>query len=104
MSAIIGKNVISGAAFAFSHLETAWKVTPNFCASSSWLNPLFFLYFNIFAAKTIFTFFNEKYHLTKPTILRTIDYINEHTNRKISYRNYCLEDLLKSLKDGDFNE
>ena len=46
----------------------------------------------------------EKYHLTKPTILRTIDYINEHTNREISYRNYCLEDLLKSLKDGDFNE
>ena len=46
----------------------------------------------------------KKYHLTKPTILRTIDYINEHTNRKISYRNYCLEDLLKSLKDGDFNE
>ena len=46
----------------------------------------------------------EKYHLTKPTILRTIDYINAHTNRKISYRNYCLEDLLKSLKDGDFNE
>jgi membrane-associated protease RseP (regulator of RpoE activity) len=46
----------------------------------------------------------EKYHLTKPTILRTIDYINEHTNRKISYHNYCLEDLLKSLKDGDFNE
>ena len=56
MSAIIGKNVISGAAFAFSHLETAWKVTPNFCASSSWLNPLFFLYFNMFTAKTIFTF------------------------------------------------
>ena len=46
----------------------------------------------------------EKYHLTKPTILRTIDYINEHTNHKISYHNYCLEDLLKSLKDGDFNE
>ena len=46
----------------------------------------------------------QKYHLTKPTILRTIDYINEKTNRNISYNNYNLKDLLKSLKDGDFNE
>lgn len=45
-----------------------------------------------------------KHHLTKPTILSTIDYINEHTNRTIGYDNYCLEDLIKSLKDGDFNE
>ncbi len=46
----------------------------------------------------------QKYHLTKPTILRTIDYINAHTHHKISYNNYNLSDLLKSLKDGDFNE
>ena len=46
----------------------------------------------------------EKYHLTKPAILRTIDYINENTSHKISYNNYTLDDLLKSLKDGDFNE
>ena len=45
-----------------------------------------------------------KYHLEKPTILKTIDYINEKTNRNISYQNYNLDDLLKSLKDGDFNE
>ena len=45
-----------------------------------------------------------KYHLEKPTILKTIDYINERTNRNISYQNYNLDDLLKSLKDGDFNE
>ena len=44
------------------------------------------------------------FHLEKPTILRTIDYINEKTNRNISYQNYNLDDLLKSLKDGDFNE
>ena len=31
----MGKKEISGAAFAFSHLETAWKVTPNLFASSS---------------------------------------------------------------------
>ena len=36
--------------------ETAWNVTPIFCANSSWLKPLFFLYFNIFAAKIIFMF------------------------------------------------
>jgi energy-coupling factor transport system ATP-binding protein len=47
--------------------------------------------------------YNE-FHLTKPTILRTIDYINQHTNYKIGYDNYNLSDLLKSLKDGDFNE
>ena len=46
----------------------------------------------------------QKYHLTKPTILRTIDYINEQTNRNIGYDNYNLNDLLKSLKEGDFNE
>ena len=46
----------------------------------------------------------EEYHLTKPTILKTIDYINEKTNRNISYNNYNLNDLLKSLKDGDFDE
>ena len=46
----------------------------------------------------------EEFHLTKPTILKTIDYINEHTNYKIGYDNYNLNDLLKSLKDGDFNE
>ena len=46
----------------------------------------------------------KKYHLTKPTILRTIDYINEHTKHNIDYNNYTLTDLLKSLKAGDFNE
>ena len=46
----------------------------------------------------------QKYHLTKPTILKTIDYLNEHTSHKISYHNYNLKDLLKSLKEGDFNE
>ena len=46
----------------------------------------------------------KKHHLTKPTILKTIDYINEKTNRNISYNNYTLNDLLKSLKEGDFNE
>ena len=51
-------------------------------------------------------FINEyqKYHLTKPTILKTIDYINEKTNRNISYNNYNLSDLLESLKDGEANE
>ena len=53
--------------------------------------------------KELFTNEYQKYHLTKPTILRTIDYINEQTNRNISYNNYNLNDLLKSLKDGDFN-
>ena len=46
----------------------------------------------------------KKYNLTKPTILRTIDYINEKTNRHIDYKNYNLNDLLKSLKDGDLDE
>lgn len=46
----------------------------------------------------------KKYSLTKPTILKTIDYINEKTNRNISYKNYTIDDLLKSLEDGDFNE
>lgn len=46
----------------------------------------------------------KNYHLTKPTILKTIDYINEKTNRKIDYNNYTLDDLLRSLKAGDFNE
>ena len=52
----------------------------------------------------LFTSQYEKFHLTKPTILKTIDYINEKTNRNISYNNYNLFDLLESLKDGDFNE
>ena len=52
----------------------------------------------------LFTNEYQKYNLTKPTILRTIDYINEKTKRNISYQNYTLDDLLKSLKDGDFNE
>ena len=34
-----------------------------------------------------------KYHLEKPTILKTIDYINEKTNRNISYQNYNLDVL-----------
>lgn len=46
----------------------------------------------------------QKYSLTKPTILKTIDYINEKTNRNIGYNNYTLNDLLKSLEDGDINE
>ena len=45
----------------------------------------------------------KKYHLTKPTILKTIDYINSNTKYKIDYNNYNLNDLLKSLKAGDFN-
>lgn len=46
----------------------------------------------------------KKYNLTKPTILRTIDCINEKTNRHIGYKNYTLNDLLKSLKEGDLDE
>ena len=46
----------------------------------------------------------KNYSLTKPTILKTIDYINKKTNRNISYNNYTIEDLLKSLEDGDCNE
>ena len=52
----------------------------------------------------LFTEKYQEYHLTKPTILNTIDYINEQTGRNISYNNYNLNDLLKSLKEGDFNE
>ena len=52
----------------------------------------------------LFTEKYQEYHLTKPTILKTIDYINEQTGRNISYNNYNLNDLLKSLKEGDFNE
>ena len=54
--------------------------------------------------KELFSGKYEEFHLTKPTILKTIDYINEHTNYKIGYDNYNLSDLLKSLRDGDFNE
>lgn len=53
------------------------------------------------------TLFKEEYknhHLTKPKILEAIDFINESTGRNIGYNNYTLDDLLKSLKDGDFNE
>ena len=53
------------------------------------------------------TLFKEEYknhHLTKPKILEAIDYINEKTGRNIGYNNYTLDDLLKSLKDGDSNE
>ena len=51
----------------------------------------------------LFTSEFHKYHLTKPTILKTIDYINENTKYNLSYENYKLDDLLKSLKGGDFN-
>ena len=54
--------------------------------------------------KELFTEEYKNHHLTKPKILEAIDYINEHTNRNIGYDNYTLEDLLKSLKDGGFNE
>lgn len=43
----------------------------------------------------------KNHHLVKPRILQTIDYINENTNRKISYDNYSLDDLLVTLKAGD---
>lgn len=48
--------------------------------------------------------FKEKYaayHLDKPRVLKTIDYLNENTNRKLSYEHYNLDDLLKSLKAGE---
>ena len=48
--------------------------------------------------------FKEKYtayHLDKPRVLKTIDYLNENTNRKLSYKHYNLDDLLKSLKAGE---
>ena len=48
--------------------------------------------------------FKEKYaayHLDKPRVLKTIDYLNENTNRKLSYNHYNLDDLLKSLKEGE---
>ena len=51
--------------------------------------------------------FKEEYknhHLSKPKILEAIDYINEKTGRNIGYDNFTLKDLVKSLKDGDFNE
>lgn len=51
--------------------------------------------------------FKEEYknhHLSKPKILEAIDYINEQTGRNIGYDNFTLNDLLKSLKDGGFNE
>ena len=53
------------------------------------------------------TLFKEEYknhHLSKPKILEAIDFINEKTGRNISYNNFTLDDLLKSLKEGDFNE
>ena len=43
----------------------------------------------------------HKYHLDKPRVLKAIDYINEQTNRNISYNHYNLNDLLKSLKAGE---
>ena len=51
--------------------------------------------------------FKEEYknhHLAKPKILEAIDYINEKTGRNIGYDNFTLNDLLKSLKEGDSNE
>ena len=51
--------------------------------------------------------FKEEYknhHLTKPKILEAIDFINEKTGRNIGYDNFTLNDLLKSLKEGDSNE
>ncbi len=49
-------------------------------------------------------FFKEeylKYGFDKPKILQIIDKINEKTNYHLSYNNYDLADLIKSLKDGD---
>ena len=51
--------------------------------------------------KTLFEGEYKNHHLAKPRILQTIDYINENTNRKISYDNYSLDDLLVTLKAGD---
>ncbi len=48
--------------------------------------------------------FKEKYacyHLDKPRVLKTIDYLNQTTNRQLSYNHYNLDDLLKSLKAGE---
>ena len=45
-----------------------------------------------------------KYGFNKPNILKIIDEINKNTKHKISYYNYNIDDLLKSLKDGDKHE
>ena len=42
-------------------------------------------------------------HLTKPEILKLIDYLNEKLKLNISYDHYDLDDLLKYLEGGDIN-
>ena len=41
----------------------------------------------------------QKYDLDKPDVLKAIDFINKELGYNISYENYTLEDLLKSLKE-----
>ena len=43
-------------------------------------------------------------HLTKPEVLKLIDYLNEKLHLNISYEHYDLDDLLKYLEGGDINE
>ena len=42
-------------------------------------------------------------HLTKPEVLKLIDYLNEKLKLNISYEHYDLDDLLKYLEGGDIN-
>ena len=49
MSAILERVLISGSVFPFSQLETAWRVTESFSASSSWVMLFFFLMFLMFS-------------------------------------------------------
>ncbi len=46
----------------------------------------------------------HEYHLEKPQILKTIDYINSKLNYNIGYNNYSEEDLFDSLKAVSTNE
>ncbi len=43
-------------------------------------------------------------HLTKPEVLKLIDYLNEKLHLNISYEHYDLDDLLKYLEGGDINQ
>lgn len=46
----------------------------------------------------------RKYHLEKPQILKTIDYINDKLNYNLNYNIYSEEDLFNSLKAVGNNE
>lgn len=41
----------------------------------------------------------KEFDLDKPHVLSAIDYINQEMGYDLSYNNYDLEDLLKSLKE-----